>query len=238
MTERRGFPVGLTVATAIAFLILIGLGTWQVQRLHWKEGVLARVAALKAAPARPLDDVLADVARGGDADLTRVTATCRGLAKAPFIELFSVREGGPGARLISACRLDRAPYGSVLVDRGFVADGVTARPAVDPADAAPQQVTGVLRKPERGNVFSPPNRPGHWFVRDIPAMAAALKAPKPAPLTLMAETPTNPELPALVPAPIPTDIPNNHLQYAITWYGLAAALLGVYAALLFRRRTS
>ncbi|HET6972007.1 MAG TPA: SURF1 family cytochrome oxidase biogenesis protein, partial [Phenylobacterium sp.] len=70
------------------------------------------------------------------------------------------------------------------------------------------------------------------------AMAAALKAGRPAPLTLMTETSTNPELPALVPAPIPADIPNNHLQYAITWYGLAAALLGVYAALLFRRRTS
>jgi len=49
-TERRGFPIGLTISAAIAFLILIGLGTWQVQRLHWKEGLLARIAALQAAP--------------------------------------------------------------------------------------------------------------------------------------------------------------------------------------------
>ena len=81
MTEpRRGFPVGLTIATAIAFAILVALGTWQVQRLHWKEGLLARIAALKAAPARPVGAVLDEVAHGGDADFTRVSATCPGLA--------------------------------------------------------------------------------------------------------------------------------------------------------------
>src|SRR4051794_35916671 len=119
MTEPRRFPVGLTIATAIAFLILVWLGTWQVQRLHWKEGVLARVAALQSAPAKPLDAVLASVATGADADLNRVAATCAGLSKAPFLELFSVRDGQAGARLISACRLNAGPYRSVLVDRGF-----------------------------------------------------------------------------------------------------------------------
>jgi surfeit locus 1 family protein len=51
----------------------------------------------------------------------------------------------------------------------------------------------------------------------------------------MAETVTNPEFKALVPAPVPTDIPNRHLEYALTWFGLAAALAGVYAAALFKR---
>lgn len=238
-TERRSFPIGLTIATGIAFLILIGLGTWQVQRLKWKEGVLAHIAALQTAPARPLATVLGVAAvRPADADFTRVTASCPGLAKAPFLELFSVRDGQPGARLISACVLEGAPYGSVLVDRGFVADGAAARPAIDPADRTPLQVTGVLRVPEHGNLFSPANQPPHWYIRDIPAMAAQLGAARPAPLTLMAETATNPEVADLKPAPIPADIPNNHLQYAITWYGLAAALLGVYAAVLSRRRKS
>jgi surfeit locus 1 family protein len=90
--------------------------------------------------------------------------------------------------------------------------------------------------PEPGNSFSPPNTPQRWYVRDVSAMAAALKAPSPAPLTLMAETSTNPQWKALTPAPIPADIANRHLEYAITWYGLAAALLGVYAALLLKRR--
>jgi surfeit locus 1 family protein len=67
-------------------------------------------------------------------------------------------------------------------------------------------------------------------------MAAALQAPAPAPLFLMAETSTNPGWKALEPAPLPARISNRHLEYAVTWYGLAAALLGVYAALLLKRR--
>lgn len=234
-TERRGgFPVGLTVAVAIALAILLALGTWQVQRLKWKEGLLHRIAALRAAPAQPLDDVLAQAATGADADFTRVRVVCPGLAKAPFLELYSVRDGDAGSRLISACVLDGG--GSILVDRGFVVDTVSARPPVDAAAAAPVEVVGVLRKPELGNSFTPPNTRQRWYTRDIAAMAAALEAPRPAPLFLMAETATNPEWPALVPAPIPADIPNRHLEYALTWYGLAAALLGVYAAMLFKRR--
>lgn len=238
MTEsRRGFPVGLTVAVAVAFAILVGLGTWQVQRLHWKEGLLARIAALQSQPARPLEPVLDEVSRGGDADFTRVRVLCPGLAKAPFLELYSIRDGEAGSRLISACRTASLRYRSILVDRGFVADFVSARPAVDPADSAPLELTGVLRKPERGNAFSPANTPARWYTRDVAAMAQALGAPDPAPLFLMAETPTNPEWKALIPAPIPAEIPNRHLEYALTWYGLAGALLGVYAALLWKRRT-
>lgn len=233
-TDARRFPLGLTITVAIAFAILIGLGTWQVKRLHWKEGVLARVAALQAAPARPAGPVLAQIAAGGDADFTRVSVTCPGLAKAPFVELYFLRDGQAGSRLISACRLDGGPYRTVLVDRGFVADTVPARPPVDLADTAPVALTGVLRKPEHGNLFSPANTPGHWYVRDVAGMAAALHAPAPAPLFLMAETATNPGWTALVPAPLPVEIPNNHLSYALTWYGLAAALLGVYAAMLRR----
>lgn len=233
---RGRFPVGLSIATAIAFAILIGLGTWQLQRLHWKEDLLARIAALQAAPAQPIGPVLDRVAQGGDADFTRVKVNCPGLAKAPTVELYFLIDGQGGSRLISACRVDSAKYRTILVDRGFVADTVSARPPTDPADVTPLDLVGVLRKPERGNLFSPPSTPGHWFVRDVPAMAAALKAADPAPLTLMAETPTNPEWKALAPAPIPTDIPNRHLEYALTWYGLAAALLGVYAAVLLRKR--
>jgi len=236
-TERRGgIPVGLTAAVAIALAILLALGTWQVQRLQWKQHLLAQIAALQAAPAQPIGPVLDRVAKGADADFTRVKVTCPGLARAPFLELYSLRDGQAGSRLISACRVDSLKYRTVLVDRGFVVDTVSARPAVDAAATAPVELVGVLRKPEPGNSFSPPNKPDRWFTRDIAAMAAALKAPNPAPLTLMAETATNPEWTALVPAPIPADIPNRHLEYALTWYGLAAALLGVYAAMLFRRR--
>ena len=73
------------------------------------------------------------------------------------------------------------------------------------------------------------------FARDLPAIARELSAPDPLPYFLAVETRTNPEDPALIPAPIPTDIPNRHLGYVITWFGLAAALAGVYGSLLRQR---
>jgi surfeit locus 1 family protein len=236
MTERPKFPVGLTISTAIAFLILIALGTWQVQRLHWKEGVLARIAALQAAPAQPLSTVLDRRASGAEVDFTRVSATCPGLSAAPFLELYAIKDGQAGSRLISACPAAGSRYGSILVDRGFVPDTVSARPPANPADQTPVALTGVLRKPDKPNWFSPKNTPKRWFTRDITAMAAALHVTNPAPVFLFAEASTNPQFKGLIPAPLPADIPNNHLQYALTWYGLAAALLGVYAAMLLKRR--
>ncbi len=242
MAEARaragGFPVGLTAATAIALAILIGLGVWQLQRLKWKEAILAHVAALQSAPARPLEPLLDAAARGRDVGYTRVRATCPGLASAPFLQLYAIREGEAGWRLISACEVASLRYRSILVDRGFVADAQAARPKVDPADRRPVELSGVLRAPEKGSVFSPANQPqaNRWFTRDVPAMARALGASQPAPVMLFAETATNPELPALVPAPLPTSIPNRHLEYALTWFGLAGGLAGVYAAVLLKRR--
>ena len=236
MTERARFPIGLTIATAIAFLILIALGTWQLQRLQWKEGLLARIAALQAAPPRPAGPVLDALSKGADVDFTRVSATCPGLASAPFVELYTIRDGQAGSRLISACPSPSPRYGTLLVDRGFVGDTISARPPVDPADRTPVEVAGVLRQGDGKNPFSPPNRPDRWFTRDPAAMAAALHAPAAAPIFLMAETSSNPDWKALIPAPLPAAIPNNHLSYALTWYGLAGALLAVYAAMLLKRR--
>ena len=232
---RRGFPVGLTIAVAIALAILVGLGTWQLQRLAWKRDVLDRIAALEAAPAQPIEAVLERLAAGAEPRPGHVAVTRVKSASAPFLELYSVRDGQAGSRLISACRVANGRYGTVLVDRGFVGDTISARPPVR-ADGTPVTVTGVLRQPEPGNAFSAPNQPGRWHTRDVAAMAAQLKASAPAPLFLMAETSSNPEWKALVPAPIPSEIANRHLEYALTWYGLAGALLGVYAAMLFRRR--
>lgn len=234
---KRRFPIGLTVAVGISLVILLGLGSWQLQRLAWKEALLARIAALQAAPAQSGPAALERMSAGADLDFTRVRLACPSLATAPFVELFSVREGTPGSRLISACRIASGRYRSVLVDRGFVADSVSARPMVNVSDKRVVEVVGVLRQPEAGNLFSPANDPAdnRWYVRDVPAMAKALRVDMPAPLVLMAETSSNPEWAALDPAPFPADIPNRHLEYALTWFGLAAALVGVYAAMLWRR---
>jgi surfeit locus 1 family protein len=231
---RAKFPVGLTIAVVVSMAIMIALGVWQIQRMHWKAGVLAHVAALKNAAPVPAAPVLA---ANSDVDFRRVVLDCPGLGSAPYVELYGVRDGEAGSRLISACAVEAGPYRSVLVDRGFVQDTISARPPVKAADATPLRIEGVLRIPEKGNWFSPPNDPAgrHFYIRDAAAMAKVLGAPAPAPVFLLAETATNPEWQALVPAPLPEDIPNNHMQYVLTWFGLAAALAGVYAAVLWRR---
>ncbi len=231
---RTGFPIGLTIATAIAMAILIGLGVWQLQRLKWKETLLAHVAQLQSARAQPLESILVEQAQGRDVDLTRVSVVCPGLAARPFLEVFDVRNGEAGQRLISVCEIEAGPYRSILVDRGYVADATGARPAVDPLDRTPIEVVGILRKPERGNFVSPKNTPTHWYIRDVAAMARVLGAQSPAPVFLFVESRTNPGFKALVPAPLPTEIPNRHFEYALTWFSLAGALAFVYAATLVR----
>ncbi|RAK56767.1 SURF1 family protein [Phenylobacterium deserti] len=232
------FPVGMTIATVIALGILIFLGSWQLQRMKWKQELLAHVEALKSAPAQPVGPVLDALGEGRDVAFTRVRAVCPGLATAPFVQLYGIQSGQAGSRLISACQVESAPYRHILVDRGFVPDTVSARPPVDPSNQAPVEVVGVLRAPDAASFVTPANHPeqNRWFSRDAVAMGEALGASQAAPVFLMAETRTNPEWAALVPAPLPAEIPNRHLEYALTWFGLAAALAGVYAAMLLRRR--
>lgn len=230
MSEVRRFPIGLTIAAVVAFAILIGLGTWQVQRMAWKRDLIAKIDAARTAPPVPFHP--------GQAEYARVFANCPGLAKAPFVELYALQDGQAGRRLISACQ---QPDGrSLLVDRGFVADTISARPPVDAADRTPLSVTGVLRVGAKPNLFDPPDRAEYhmFFSRNANELGAALNAKAPLPLFLMAETPTNPEFKALTPVPLPVEVSNRHLGYVITWYGLAAALAGVYAAMLLRWRKS
>lgn len=230
-----GFPVGLTAVTIVALAILIDLGFWQVARLHWKEGLLARVHALQSAAPRPLSDVLRH--GGADLDYVRVTADCPDIETAPFVKLWAVPDARSGFRIIAACRLVAAPYGSILVDRGFMVQDDAAKLVAGQGARLSGPITGVLRKGDKANFVTPPNQPAQnlWYSRDVPAMARALGASTPAPVFLFLETPAPKGL-GPTPAPLPADIPNNHLQYAVTWFGLAAALAGVYLASLWRRR--
>src|SRR5690606_35657886 len=182
----------LTIATAIALAILVALGVWQMERRAWKEDLLARIAALQAAPARPLGEVLASAKGPEDLSFVRVRADCPGLATAPFLQLYGLRDGQAGTRLISACPLTDGR--SILVDRGFVGDTISARPPVDSAKQAPMTVEGVLRAPDAPTFVTPANQPNanQWYSRDIAQMAAQLGATNPAPVFLMAETSSNP----------------------------------------------
>ena len=175
---------------------------------------------------------------GGDLDFVRASTACPDLERRPTLRLFAVREGGPGYRLIAACPLAGGPYSTILVDRGFIPIEQAAKAMQPGREALPGPVIGVLRKGDKPTFVTPANRIAEnlWYARDPAAMAKALRVAAPAPVFLMLEQPAPAAGIGPIPAPIPADIPNRHLEYAFTWFGLAGALVGVYAATLFRSR--
>ncbi len=239
---RRASALRIVPALAVALgvLALTSLGVWQVQRLQWKEAMLARIAALQSAPPEPLGVVLNRLgesgrAEVGEVDFVRVQTVCPTLQQTPTLRLYAVLGGVMGRRLITACPIQMGRFRTLLVDRGFVPDEtpIPAAPSRAPTLEAP--LIGVLRTPPQRGWLTPASDPAKndWRARDLPAMAKALGAPNPAPVFLMLETP-RPQSGVPMPAAVPTDIPNNHLGYALTWFGLALGLIGVYLASLFR----
>jgi len=200
--------------------ILIGLGVWQLQRLEWKEALIAGLEARLAAapvplPAKPdpqADAFLRVVVKGtvGGTELHLLT---------------SLPPQGPGFRVIAP--LEDAVGRRVLVDLGYVPEAQKAAPR-PPASGT---VTGTLYWPEEVDRFTPPPDTGAniWFARDLPAMAAALGAE---PLLIVAESHPMGASPQALPLGV--NMPNDHLQYAITWFTLALAW-AVMSGMLVRR---
>lgn len=233
----RRFPVGLTVAAAVALAVLIGLGAWQVHRLAWKTDLLARIERLKHAPPRPLADVLAEAARGVNVSFTRVETICAPAAgAATSIYRYALRDGRVGWRLMGTCRL--ADGTAITLDRGLVdkfAGGMAPAAAAFPPAAS---VVGVLRQPGGHSILTPaPATAADGSVTLLAVDPAALRliaGPAAAPWYLAVEKET-PAPPGITPAALPEDIPNNHFVYALTWFGLAGVLIWMWAAFVVRR---
>ena len=231
MTEpKTRFPVLLTLFLAACVVVLCGLGTWQVQRMSWKEGLIARAEAAAQLPPAPLSEVLT----AADREFRKALVVCRGLPTAPYVDLQSIHDGQPGSRLISAC-MPEGMSQTFLVDRGFVAESISARPRVLASTLPLAMAVELRRTPPPGAMIPPPSQ-GRFYGRDNAAIAQALSAGEPSEFTLFALTSPNPELGALVASAPPAAFSNNHLGYALTWYGLALALVGFYVAVLVRRR--
>lgn len=226
----RGGLAGPSIAAACAFAILIGLGTWQVQRKAWKEGLIATVSERFAAPASPL----APPAEWGQLDpahdeFRRVKFSAEFLNEKEGLvyttgSTLHAGDSGPGYWVFTPARV---AGGTVMVNRGFVPedhkDPATRR---DGEIGGPVQIVGIMRWPEHPGLFTPEAEPAQnlWFARD-PAVIAAAKGVEPvAPFYIEQEAPPAPGgLPragALRPS-----FPNNHLGYLITWYGLALVLV-------------
>ena len=242
MPERRDarFPLVLTALVAGALSLLVGLGVWQLHRLEETNSNRAKLEALATAPATNAAVLFATAAPG--LDHRRIAVDCGPAAKSAPLFRYAVRDGVIAWRVLTLCRLSGLAYDSVLLDRGVVGalTGAMAPRAVDLP--TPGHVTGVLRglgrKPFLENrMASGLATPEAVRVVDATVLAKLTGAgglTKPAPYVLVVET-EDPPVPGVFPAAVAEDIPRDNFGYALTWFGLAAGLAGVYGAMVFKR---
>lgn len=219
MSKRMIAPL---VIGLVGAAILVSLGMWQLQRLAWKQALLAGIearlqdvpVALPAEP-NPVADRYAPV-------------WVEGRFTGPELHVLSGdRAAGPGYRIVAAFRT--ADGRDILIDRGFVPED--QRDATRTATTA--RVVGALFWPQETDSFTPAPDTGQniWFARDVPAMAAALDTE---PTLIVAREPTGD---GIKPVPVDTaGIPNDHRNYAITWFSLAFVWLGMTVLWLWRIR--
>jgi surfeit locus 1 family protein len=223
-----------TVFSLPALLICLGLGAWQIERLFWKQDLIARrEAAVTAAPV-PVPKTLAE-ARG--MEYRHVSDEGSFLQDKEIFLGASSDGGGQGYQVLTPLL---EPGGRIVfVNRGYIPAELK-----DPAKRSAGQIAGtvhvqgLLRLPAgKPNWFLPDNRPdlNYWFWVDLPAMAAADHLAQVAPFYIDADATPNP---GGWPKGGVTrlTLPNNHLQYAITWFSLAVALIVIYV--LFHRRNA
>jgi len=236
---RRRSWRGLLAPAILAFLVLIGLGTWQIHRKAWKEALIGSLTRQLAAAPKPLPSSKDWATLSPDReDYHRVAfdaafdyaheALVYGAASA-----FRPDASGPGYWVFTPARL--ADGGLIMVNRGFVPEG-----RQDPKTRAAGNVPGVvhiigaIRAPDARHWYTPGDEPNHnlWFTRDPQAMADAKGLGPVAPFYIEQEAPVPPGgLPQ--PGKIVVNLPDNHLQYALTWYGLALVLAIMFGSWAF-----
>jgi surfeit locus 1 family protein len=214
-----------TLCLIPALALLLGLGVWQLERLQEKEALIASVEAGLSAPPMPLDQVLKSGIAGAEWRRVRISGH--------FLHdreqyLFAQGPGGSlGVQVITP--LEMTDGRLVLVNRGFVPnalkDPVRRTDGQTPGEVS---VTGIVRISQQPGLFTPAPDPKArlWFVKDVPAIAKAARVAA-LPVLIEADAAANKGGWPLG-GQTRVDFPNDHLQYAITWFGLALALLAVY----------
>ena len=229
------------ILSLLGIAILLGLGFWQLDRLAWKNDLIARVEARTKAPAAALPPESEWKSLNAERDeYRRVTArgTFRHEQETLVYTVASEEPGriaGPGFSALTPLVL---PSGAaVIVNRGFV--------PLDRKDAATRRegqvvgavtVTGLLRMPEDTGYFTPANDPDRnaWYRRDPVEIARARKIERVASFMIDADATPNP---GGLPQGGGTRLrfSNNHLQYVVTWFGIALALAAVFTAFAWQR---
>ena len=227
---RRALPAArilpAALATTVALAILIALGVWQLHRREWKGAILAAIDAAESGPPIPLPRAPAPFAK------VTVSGTLLPTRALYGVDVRERLDGPPreGAQLLAL--LARPNESTLIVDLGWVPMGDGA-PDPLATRAAPTQATvvGYVRPAEHPSWLSATDDPAarRFYTLDPRAIGDALGVHNVAPFTLVALG-----APAAPDAPVPADTlprpPNNHLQYAFTWFGLAGALAAVFVA--------
>jgi surfeit locus 1 family protein len=222
------FAPGLwpTAASLLGLVVLVGLGTWQLDRLAWKRDLIALREAQLAAPSEPLPASAEDW-RSWDFRPVAV----HGAFRHDLEQLFWVAaiDGQVGHHVLTP--LVRQGGAAVLVDRGWVpADRAHPADRREGQIAGPVEVSGIVRYrgDDRPGWFTPDNQSmeHRWYWYDLPALEDALGLEL-LPVVIEADATPNPGgLP--IGGQTRVELPDNHLQYAITWYGLAAGLFVIW----------
>ena len=220
-----------TLISLPILVLSLTLGVWQMERRGWKRDILDRMAANQAAAPLPLDELLkGDPLRH---EYGRVKVAGSFLHDKEFHLAARSLKNKVGLQLVTAFKTDDGKI--VLFDRGWI-PSEKKEPAKRAEGQVPGRVelTGIVRRNQERRQFAPENAPDKnvWFHVDVPLMrrmAGAPSDPKLDAFFLDADAAPNP---GGVPIGGQTrlDIPNDHLQYAITWFLIALAMAGVYLA--------
>jgi surfeit locus 1 family protein len=217
--------VGFTLFCLPMFLLLVGLGLWQLERLQWKLGLIAEMTRNMAAPPINFDTALA---LGGRAQYRPVALAGRFENSREVYVFTTGPNGAPVYHVLTPLALSGGRQ--MLIDRGFVPLSLrdpASRPGSEPVGTV--RVVGIWRTPDTPGPFTP--RPDLkyrvWFARDLSGIAKAEKLNLAAPAILEAKaTPSGGSWPRGGQTRV--DLPNDHLQYALTWFLLAGALIVIY----------
>ncbi|MGV1783647.1 MULTISPECIES: SURF1 family protein [Agrobacterium] len=233
--ERRIWFAAPLVLLALA--ILLGLGTWQVKRLYWKEALIADIEARRNASPATLSQIEVIAKSGGEIEYRRVNVSGV-FDHARERHFFATHQGRTGYYIYTPLSL--ADGRILFVNRGFVPfemKEATKRP--EGQIAGEVEIKGLARAPlvAKPSSLLPDNdiAKNIFYWKDLAAMASSTDIPPNRLVNLFVDADDTPN-PGGWPQGGVTliDLPNNHLQYAITWYGLAAALVIVAGFAYFR----
>jgi len=220
--EKRKRPYkGLAIIAIGVFFVLVGLGTWQLHRLAWKEGLITERQTKMALP--PL--VISAPLTSKPLQFRRVEIRGRFLNKKKILIGPKSYRGSPGWHVVTPLELSSGSI--VLVNRGWVpglSKGVALKTTTP--EFGDTRVVGITRWPRRLGYFAPENVPekNQWFRIEPTTMAKKLGLKRVAAYWVTAVAPLKP-----IGFPIGgvgNQLPNNnHLSYALTWFFMAFGLL-------------